>query len=73
MNDILSRSVHLNTLDRLLSFHDWSYEYSDDYSAWTRGVREREAINAEQKRLISEGLFTADELVEFTDKYRPKG
>jgi hypothetical protein len=56
-----------------LSFHDWSYEYSDDYSAWNRGVRERDAINAEQKRLISEGLFTADELVEFTDKYRPKG
>ena len=73
MNDILSRSVHLNTLDRLLSFHDWHYEYSDDHSAWTRGVRERDAINAEQKRLLALGLATAEEVIALTDKYRPKG
>ena len=63
---------HLITLDRLLAFHDWTYEYSDDHSAWTRGVRERDAINAEQKRLLSEGLADATELVALADKYRPK-
>ena len=62
----------LITLDRLLAFHDWSYEYSDDHSAWKRGVREREAINAEQKRLIHEGLVTVEEITALTDKYRPK-
>jgi hypothetical protein len=63
---------HLINLERLLQFHDWTYEYSDDHSAWTRGVRERDAINAEQKRLLSEGLADPTELVALTDKYRPK-
>jgi len=62
----------LTTLDRLLAFHDWTYEYSDDHSAWTRGVRERDAINAEQKRLIHEGLVPVAEITALTDKYRPK-
>lgn len=26
-------------------FHDWFYEYSDDYSHWTRGSRQRENMN----------------------------
>ena len=63
----------LITLDRLMAFHDWSYEYSDDYSAWKRGQAQRDAINAEQKRLISEGLADPTELVALADKYRPKG
>jgi hypothetical protein len=63
---------HLTTLDRLLAFHDWTYEYSDDHSAWTRGQREREAINQEQKRLLSEGLADSTELIALADKYRPK-
>jgi hypothetical protein len=63
---------NLVTLDRLLAFHDWYYDYSDDHSVWTRGVRERDAINAEQKRLIAQGLATAEEVQALTDKYRPK-
>lgn len=63
----------LINLDRLLAHHDWYYNYSDDYTVWTRGQIEREAINAEQRRLISEGLATADELIVLADKYRPKG
>ena len=63
----------LINLDRLLAIHDWYYNYSDDYTAWTRGQIERGAIDAEQRRLISEGLATAEELVALTDKYRPKG
>lgn len=63
----------LINLDRLLTHHDWYYDYCDDHSVWTRGTRERDAINAEQRRLISEGLATADELIVLADKYRPKG
>ena len=63
----------LINLDRLLAIHDWYYNYSDDYTVWTRGQIERGAIDAEQRRLISEGLVTAEELVALTDKYRPKG
>ena len=63
----------LINLNRLLAHHDWYYNYSDDYTVWTRGVSERDAINAEQRRLISEGLATAEELVALTARYRPKG
>ena len=63
----------LINLDRLLAIHDWYYNYSDDYTVWTRGQIERGAIDAEQRRLISEGLATAEELIVLTDKYRPKG
>ena len=63
----------LINLDRLLAIHDWYYNYSDDYTVWTRGQIERGAIDAEQRRLISEGLATAEELVALTARYRPKG
>ena len=63
----------LINLDRLLATHDWYYNYSDDYTVWTRGQIERGAIDAEQRRLISEGLATAEELIALTDRYRPKG
>lgn len=63
---------NLKALELLLAHHDWYYDYSDDYSAWTRGNRERATINAEQKRLIAEGLATVDEIVDLSYKYRPK-
>ena len=63
----------LITLDRLLAFHDWHYEYSDDYSAWTRGVREQDAIRAEKQRLARECLATQEEIDALVNKYRPKG
>lgn len=62
----------LTTLDRLLAFHDWYYDYSDDYNAWCRGRDERAAINNEQRRVIAEGLATPEEVTALTDKYRPK-
>ena len=63
---------HLINLDRLLQFHDWQYEFSDDHSVWKRGVAERDNINQEQKRLITSGLATVEEVQELTNKYAPK-
>ena len=54
----------LLTLDRLLAFHDWNYNYSDDHSVYCRGRDERYAINTEVARLKHLGLVTeVDELV----------
>ena len=64
---------NLVNLDQLLKSHDWYYDYSDDYSAWTRGRDDRNAINQEQKRLISTGLATVEEVQKLTQKYAPKG
>jgi hypothetical protein len=64
---------NLVNLDRLLQFHDWYYDYSDDHRVWKRGTAERDAINQEQKRLISNGLATVEEVQELTQKYAPKG
>jgi len=59
-------------LEKLLKSHDWSFDYSDDYSVWKRGMAEWQAINQEQKRLISNGLVTVEEVQELTQKYAPK-
>jgi len=64
---------HLLTLERLLQFHDWYYDYSDDHSVWQRGQREHDAINEEQRRLIHEVKVPVEEILELTNKYRPKG
>ena len=63
----------LVVLEKLLKSHDWHYEFSDDYTAYTRGRGERSAINQEQQRLISNGLATVEEVLELTQKYAPKG
>ena len=63
----------LATLEKLLKAHDWSYEFSDDHRVWQRGREERSAIDQEQKRLISNGLATVEEVQELTQKYAPKG
>jgi hypothetical protein len=60
----------LATLKILLALHDWYYDYSDDYSAWTRGQNESRAIQAEVKRL--KDLGHADEVNALVVKYAPK-
>ena len=60
-------------LEKLLKEHDWSYEFSDDHRVWKRGTAERDAINQEQQRLISNGLVTVEEVQELTQKYSHKG
>lgn len=34
-----------------LSSHDWSYEYSDDHSVWSRGRDERQRLSAQARQL----------------------
>jgi hypothetical protein len=63
---------HLITLERLLQFHDWHYDYSDDHSVWQRGQREHDAIGEEQRRLIHVVKVPLEEVMALTDKYRPK-
>jgi hypothetical protein len=63
---------NLINLERLLQFHDWYFDYSDDHSVWKKGMAERSAINQEQKRLIESGLATVEEVQELTHKYAPK-
>lgn len=63
---------HLLPLDKLLQFHDWYFDYSDDHSVWKRGMMELDIINQEQKRLIHSGLATSEEILELTNKHRQK-
>ena len=63
----------LAILEKLLKSHEWYFDYSDDYSVWKKGMAQRDAINQEQKRLISNGLATVEEVQELTQKYAPKG
>jgi hypothetical protein len=63
----------LATLKTLLAHHDWTYDRSDDYTAWTRGQTEARAIQAEKNRLARECLATEEEVTALTDRYRPKG
>jgi len=62
----------LAILEKLLKSHDWYFDYSDDHSVWKKGMAQRDAINQEQKRLISNGLATVEEVQELTQKYAPK-
>ena len=62
----------LVTLDRLLCWHDWYYNYSDDHSVWKRGQREHDAIGEEQRRLIHVVKVPVEEVMALADKYRPK-
>jgi len=62
----------LNTLKELLARHDWTYNYSDDYTAWSRGRNESRAIQAEKNRLARECLATQEEIVALDALYRPK-
>lgn len=60
----------LTALDRMLAFHDWYYDYSDDHSQYCKGRDQRTAINAEAKRLKDMGL--TDEVNQLIVKYAPK-
>ena len=63
----------LITLERLLQFHDWHYNYSDDHSVWRRGQAQLDAINEEQRRLIHVVKVPLEEVLELNEKHRPPG
>ena len=47
----------------MLKSHDWTYDYSDDHNAWTKGHEERNAIRSMAK--------TIDPDLEIYNKYDP--
>ena len=47
----------------MLKKHDWTYDYSDDHRAWSKGQQERGAINQMAKKI--------DPDFEIFDKYDP--
>jgi hypothetical protein len=63
---------NLDVLISLLQAQDWTNESSDDYGRYKRWLNDQDAINQEQRRLIVEGLASVNEILEVTDKYRPK-
>jgi len=63
---------NLVILEKMLQTHDWTHEYSDDHRQYIKGRNELDAINKEQRRLISDDLVPVDKIIELTDKYRPK-
>ena len=61
----------IDELENLLRTHDWSYDYSDDHSVWTRGKNERAAINQLMQQCKEAGLGPeADGLY---DRYARRG
>ena len=46
----------MTTLEKLYANHDWHYDKSDDYSVWTRGNAQWQAICHEESKLMSEGV-----------------
>ena len=62
----------LATLDKMLSFHDWYFDYSDDHSVWRRGQAQLDAINEEQRRLIHVVKVPFEEVMALNEKHRPR-
>lgn len=63
-----AKTTLLEQLEKLLASHDWTYDYSDDYSVWSRGQQEREAIRGLMQRCHEQDVGAeADGLY---DRYR---
>ena len=65
----MSKRIDLNTLEKELSQHDWTYEMSDDHSYWTSGTNQRSLIKAMIKNLYEKGLGKKVEVLFY--KYYP--
>ena len=65
----MSKRMDLNTLEKELSQHDWTYEMSDDHSYWTNGTNQRSLIKAMVKKLYEIGLGKKVEVLFY--KYYP--
>ena len=46
----------LSKLDTACKQHDWTYNYSDDHRAWTKGNNESAEIRSIMAQLVALGL-----------------
>ena len=65
-------SIHpdLDTLEKLLKTHDWTYQYSDDHRVWSKGNEQSKEIHRQMNICCGLGLDTvANELY---NKHKPE-
>ena len=61
----------LTQFNKACQGHDWTYMYSDDHRAYTRGYTMSANINRMKKELILQGF--EDKVNEIMKKYSPEG
>ena len=61
------KAMGLKRLKKLYTGFDWHYDKSDDYSVWSRGHAQWQAICREEQRLIREGV-TPEEIEEIRSR-----
>lgn len=44
-------SENAGPFERAIRFHDWYYDYSDDYGVWRRGRARHQALDSQRKQL----------------------
>ena len=57
-DDLKEWEAHVAAMKELLTLlraHDWTYEWSDDHSVWTRGVEQKKEIEAKAKVIGRDG------------------
>jgi hypothetical protein len=57
-------------LRKLMESHDWYYDFSDDYSVWSKGHQQHNAIRRLAESLDQRGV--SDEVDELFKRYRPQ-
>ena len=62
----------LQELESMLQSHDWTYEYSDDWSYWQRGSKERDAIHAKIREIGKQDKALGDQALEMYQSYAKK-
>ena len=61
--------MNTKLLETLYAGHDFYYDTSDDYSVWSKGNKQWQAICYEEQRLIHGGLASVDEIEVIKSKY----
>ena len=59
----------LEDFEQLLRTHDWTYNYSDDHSVWTKGREQANKIANARKLLEAKGLQEEADKLHY--KYTP--
>ena len=52
----MTKTITLETLERKLQTHDWTFNYSDDHGYWTAGSKQQKEIKQEVQKLYEMGL-----------------